>query len=305
MDTANWDGVAMWEPVISTVASITDYLQTYITPLSGIHASFMSPEAALLPASGPDGARAAILSFIKARYATIYSEVDILTFYLNPLFVPYREASRASRVKPCNSTDAGECLKATKRLLRTATEAERERVVAQVTQAILGSYPFLPRSSLQESAGLALPHVWWSLHADGAPADLRAVTGHVFSSAPTSAAGERSLKQRSHVHTRTRNRLSDGAADRTQTIFFNNRQARRFFDGVLLKARRGSLEKRLLSMLPLDRTVRTDRRASGEGEDEGQGASGTLGEDEAALGDAEDMAFWSVEEGGAVADARN
>lgn len=76
--------------------------------------------------------------------------------------------------------------------------------------------------------------------------------------APTSAAGERSFKERSRVHTRTRNCLSDGAADKTQAIIFIKHQKRRFFDGVLLKPRRGALEKRLLSKLPLDEGAQTE-----------------------------------------------
>lgn len=67
MDTTNWDDVALWEPVISTVAFITAYLQADTTPLSAVHASFESLEAALSPSSGRAGEHAEMVSIIKAR----------------------------------------------------------------------------------------------------------------------------------------------------------------------------------------------------------------------------------------------
>jgi hypothetical protein len=70
-------------------------------------------------------------------------------------------------------------------------------------------------------ATLSFPHVWWHLHADRAPTLLRDLAAQVFSMVPKSASGERSFKQRSRVHTRIRNRLSDGKADMTQAILFN------------------------------------------------------------------------------------
>jgi hAT family C-terminal dimerisation region len=78
-----------------------------------------------------------------------------------------------------------------------------------------------------DAATLSLPHVWWNLHADGAPTLLRDLAAQVFSSVPTSASGERNFKQRSHVHTRIRNRLSDGKANMTQAILFNKHQKKR------------------------------------------------------------------------------
>jgi hypothetical protein len=64
-----------------------------------------------------------------------------------------------------------------------------------------------------DTATLSLPHVWWHPHADGAPTLLRDLAAQVFSLVPKSASGEHSLKQRFRLHTRIRNRLSDGKAD--------------------------------------------------------------------------------------------
>ena len=249
LDNSNWDAVSVWEPVLRNIAAITDYLQADTTPLSGVHAAFLCLEASLVPSSVSGSMRAEILGFIKARYATIFSHVHILAFYLDPLFMPYKEVSRASAVKPFEGTDGAACLDATKRLLRAAPAAEQAVITTQVTQTILGNYPFFQTGATSESAKQVPPHAWWDLHAAGAPPELRAVATQVFSLAPTSAAGERSFKQRSRVHNKTRNRLSDDNADKTQAIIFNERQARRYLNGALLKPRDSKAETFIAAVL--------------------------------------------------------
>jgi hypothetical protein len=68
----------------------------------------------------------------------------------------------------------------------------------------------------------------------------------VFSFEPTSASGERSFKQRSRVHSRFRNQLSDGKADMKQAILFNKQQKKRFAEGALLRPRCLAVEKQIL-----------------------------------------------------------
>jgi hypothetical protein len=63
---------------------------------------------------------------------------------------------------------------------------------------------------------------------------------------PTSASGERSFKQRSRVHTRIRNRLSDCKADMTQAILFNKQQKKRFAEGALLHPRCSAVGEKIL-----------------------------------------------------------
>jgi len=75
------------------------------------------------------------------------------------------------------------------------------------------------------------------------------VAAPIFSLAPTSAAAERSFKQRFRVHNKTRNRLSDNNADKSQAIVFNKQQARRFNGGVLLQPRTTRMEAHVLDML--------------------------------------------------------
>jgi hypothetical protein len=124
--------------------------------------------------------------------------------------------------------------------------------MAQVTHAVMGTVPYLSSTGAHSDCGmvdtatLSLPHVWWHLHADGAPTLLRDLAAQVFSLVPTSASGERSFKQRSRVHTRIRNRLSDGKADMTQAILFNKQQKKRFAEGALLHPRCSAVEKQIL-----------------------------------------------------------
>jgi hypothetical protein len=103
---------------------------------------------------------------------------------------------------------------------------------------LTGAWSTRPRS--------ALPHVWWHLHADGAPTLLSDLAAQVFSLVPTSVSGECSFKQRSPVHTRIRNRLSDGKADMTQAIHFNKQQKKRFAEGALLHPRCSAVENQIL-----------------------------------------------------------
>jgi hypothetical protein len=115
--------------------------------------------------------------------------------------------------------------------------------MAQVTNVVMGTVPYLSSTGIHsdwgmvDTATLSLPHVWWHLHADGAPSLLRDLAAQVFSLVPTSVSGERSFKKRSRVHTRIRNRLSYGKADMTQAILFNKQQKKRFAEGALLHPR--------------------------------------------------------------------
>jgi len=249
MENDDWDNVAQWEPALYTFSAIINYLQADTTPLCGVFACFLSLEAYLMPSNFPLSIRDEIRGFIKLRYATIFSPAHVLSFYPDPVFVPFREMSRASTVKPCTMTDAAVCMKAAKRLVRTASEEEKVTVVMQVTQLFMGSFPFLRTGAVEESSRVSLRHVWWSLHAEGAPPELRAVAAQMFSLAPTSAAGVRSFNQRSRVHSKTQKRLSDDHANKTQAIIFSKRQTRRFYGSVLLQARTTCAEAHMVGML--------------------------------------------------------
>jgi hypothetical protein len=78
---------------------------------------------------------------------------------------------------------------------------------------------------------------------------LRDLAAQMFSLVPTSASGERSFKQRSRVHTRIRNRLSDVKADMNQAIHFKKHQKKRFAEGALLDPRCSAVEKQILYAL--------------------------------------------------------
>jgi len=142
-DNSNWDFVARWKPVARKIVAITDYLQADATQLSGLPASFLCLEASLVPSNVPGSMRDKILGFIKARYATLFSHVHILALHLDPLFISYKEVSRASSAKPLDGTDGAACLDATKRLFRETPATEQAGVMTQVTQTLLRSYPFL------------------------------------------------------------------------------------------------------------------------------------------------------------------
>jgi hypothetical protein len=138
-----------------------------------------------------------------------------------------RDASRVSSIKPFFESDAPECGKCTRRLLRHAPPATQAPCVAQVMRVVTGTVPYLFSTSAHSDCGMVdtatfrLPNVWWNIHADGNQTLLLNLAAQVFSSVPTSASGERSFNRRSRVHTRIRKRLSDVKADMTQAILFN------------------------------------------------------------------------------------
>jgi hypothetical protein len=252
MDVLTWDAIAEWEPVLRYIAVVTDCLLSDTTPLSGVHVSFLYLETVVASSLAPAPVRSTIISFLEKHYASIYSLVHVLEFYLDPFFLGCRDASRISSIKPFVESDASECAKSTRRLLRHAPSATQSACMAQVTHVVMGTVPYLSSTGahsdwgMVDTATLSLPHVWWHLHADGAPTLLGNLAAQVFSLVPPSASGERSFKQRSRVQRRVRNRLSDGKADMTQAILFNKQQKKRFAEGALLHPRYLAVEKQIL-----------------------------------------------------------
>jgi hypothetical protein len=110
-----------------------------------------------------------------------------LHFYLDPFFLGCRETSRVSSIKPFIESDAAECGKCTRRLLRHAPPATQAACMAQETHVVMGTVPYLyslgahSDCGMVDTATLRLPHVWWNIHADGAPTLLRDLAAQVFS----------------------------------------------------------------------------------------------------------------------------
>jgi hypothetical protein len=105
------------------------------------------------------------------RYATIYSAVHILAFYLDPALVKIRQASRMSGIKPYPTSDALACISAGKALLNRgqASEADRVAVEDQIVSVCTSAAPYLLPIVIADSASFRLTHVWWEIMADTAP----------------------------------------------------------------------------------------------------------------------------------------
>jgi Protein of unknown function (DUF 659)/hAT family C-terminal dimerisation region len=252
IDDDNWRRLKVWAPILREIAAVTMYLEADTTPLSGVHLSFLYLERVFKDASGVDAAtKTRILAYLKMRYATIYSAVHILAFYLDPALVKVRQASRMSVVKPYTTSDASVCIAAGKALLNhgQASEAHCAAVEDQIVSVCTSAAPYLSPLAVADNASFRLPHVWWEIMTDTAPIAIKRVAALVFSCAATSASGERSFKARSRVHTRTRNRLSNDGADKSQAILFNRKQSHRAADGVLLVKRTNGMELRMVAAL--------------------------------------------------------
>jgi hypothetical protein len=141
IDVSTWDAIAEWEPVLRYVAVVTDYRQSDSTPLSGVHASFLYLETVVASSLAPAPVRSTITSFLKKFYASIYSPVHVLAFYLDSFFLGCRDASRISFLKPFVESHASECAKSTRRLLRHAQPATQAACMAQVTHVVMGTLP--------------------------------------------------------------------------------------------------------------------------------------------------------------------
>jgi hAT family C-terminal dimerisation region len=214
--------------------------------------SFLYLERVFKDASGVDAeTKIRLFTYLKMRYATIYSAVHFLAFYLDPAFVKIRQASRMSGIKPYTTSDALACIAAAKALLNhgQASVANRTSVEDQIVSICTSAAPYLSPLAIADNASFNLPHVWWEIMADTAPIVIKRVAALVFSCAAMSASGERSFKARSRVHTRTRNRLSNDGADKSQAILFNRLQSRRAADGALLSKRTSGIESRIVAAL--------------------------------------------------------
>jgi hypothetical protein len=101
MDVSTWEAIAEWEPVLRYISG-RDGLPAvgHHYPLSGFHTSFLYLETVVVSSLAPAPVRSTIKSFLKKRYASIYSPVHVLAFYLDPLFLGCRDASRVSCIKP-------------------------------------------------------------------------------------------------------------------------------------------------------------------------------------------------------------
>jgi hypothetical protein len=220
--------------------------------VSGVHLAFVYLNYFVFSTTLNEETKTAIGGFLKSRYSTVYDDIHVLSFYLDPLFVPAREASRRCQVKPGeeSSSDASRCLAAAATLTREANVEEQQEVRAAVIAVCMGGATyFCTATSTPSSARAQLPHAWWALFCNMAPVCIRRLAQLVFSCAPTSAAGERSFKQRSWVHSRIRNRLSGGNADRTPAILFNGQQIKRVAAGVLAQPRVCAMESRMLDAI--------------------------------------------------------
>jgi hypothetical protein len=162
-DPELWDAVDLWAPILSEIAAVTDYLQSDTTPLSGVHLSFVYLSYFVLSTTLNEETKTAIVGFMKSRYATVYDDIHVLSFYLDPLFVPAREASRRCKVKAGEESrsDASRCLAAAAALTCEATVAEQQAVQAAVIAVCMGGATyFCTAISTQSSARAQLPHAW-------------------------------------------------------------------------------------------------------------------------------------------------
>jgi hypothetical protein len=126
---------------------VTDFLQSDTTPFSGIHLSFVYLSYLVLSPTLNEETKTAIVGFLKSRYATMYDDIHVLSFYLENLFVPARAAFRRCKVKAGEDSrnDASRCLAAAAALTRESTVAEQQEVQAAVITVCMGA----PRTSAQ------------------------------------------------------------------------------------------------------------------------------------------------------------
>jgi hypothetical protein len=100
IDDDNWSRLKVWAPILREIAAVTTYPEADTTPLHGVHLSFLYLECVFKDASGINaGTNIRLFTYLKMQYATIYSAVPILAFYLDPALVKIRQASRMSGIK--------------------------------------------------------------------------------------------------------------------------------------------------------------------------------------------------------------
>jgi hypothetical protein len=162
-DPELWDAVDLWTQILSEISAVPDYLQSDTTPLSGFHLSFVYMSYIVLSTTLDEETKTAIAGFLKSLFTTLYDDIHVLSFYLDPLSVPARDASRMFKVKAGEESrsDASQCLAAAAALTRAESVAEQQEVQAAViTVCIGGATYFFTATSTQFSARVQLPHAW-------------------------------------------------------------------------------------------------------------------------------------------------
>jgi hypothetical protein len=123
-------------------------------------------ETVVASSLAPAPVRSTITLLLKRRYASIYSLVHVLAFYLDPFFLGCRDASPVPSIKPFIESDASECAKSTRKLLCQAPPAAQAVCMAQLTQVVMGTVPYLSSTGAHSDCGmvdaveLSLPYVW-------------------------------------------------------------------------------------------------------------------------------------------------
>jgi hypothetical protein len=89
----SWARVHRWIPVLRSAAAVTNHLQSDTTTLSAVHLTLPYLEKRVSVYSLPNNVKNIVAERVNGRYGNIFSPVRLLSFYLDLLTVPCREAT--------------------------------------------------------------------------------------------------------------------------------------------------------------------------------------------------------------------
>jgi hypothetical protein len=128
--------------VLRYIAVVADYLQSDNTPLSGVHVPFLYLETVVASSLAPAPDRSTITSFLKRRYASVYSVASIDPELLENL--SDMEKVDADSVDDCTDESVMEFLESTQERDASVTdEFVKSKVLAKVTFAMSEKDPAL------------------------------------------------------------------------------------------------------------------------------------------------------------------
>lgn len=220
-----WSALEKITPLFQFVNYLVTFLEGDTIPISYAPLSFLLISESLKHFNLPDNVVDAAEVALKSRFSTIVSDVHALAVVLDPS-IP---KSRWNSTFPFFEIQSGhtfytETRNAFAKLCNWLNFSDIETSeVNSHFQMVLGSKGTVMKRCSSNSTAYH-PQLWWAIDGQQGSEQLSTIAQCTFALFPSGAPTERSFKTRSHVHTKTRNRLSDEKSDKQSFVVFNSHQ---------------------------------------------------------------------------------
>ena len=167
-----------------------------------------------------------IKELVGIRFCSISCNAHALAYVLDPAMPPVQVLSNRQWFDKNVVLVAIDAAKEIQRTIFQNCSSEMETELASEIVS-LASNSIAGFKNASEQCTRSHPLMFWSLYAPPCLPRTTAIAKALFCMYPGSGGVERSFKTRSIVHSKTRNRLEDGAADAQSFLYYNQQQLQR------------------------------------------------------------------------------